>query len=134
MHLKHFKIIKKTMHCFFIDQSQILWDQHNHSNKRLDNQIVFKKLLESLEIPLWYEVSLCIQSKCGKIQTRKFPVFGHFSRSVLNSKIFHNLSIVTLAMLGNKSEIIYEPLRSNLKDLLVYIFILNDKTQLLSNV
>ena len=30
-----------------------------------------------------YEASLCIQSKCGKIRTRKNSVFGHFSRSVI---------------------------------------------------
>ena len=29
-----------------------------------------------------YEVSLRIQSKCGKIQTRNNSVFGHFSRSL----------------------------------------------------
>ena len=29
----------------------------------------------------WYRVSLRIQSKCGKIRTRKNSVFGHFSRS-----------------------------------------------------
>ena len=29
-----------------------------------------------------YSVSLHIQSKCGKIRTRKNSVFGHFSRSV----------------------------------------------------
>ena len=29
-----------------------------------------------------YRVSLRIQSKCGKIRTRKNSVFGHFSRSV----------------------------------------------------
>ena len=29
-----------------------------------------------------HTVSLCIQSKCGKIRTRKNYVFGHFSRSV----------------------------------------------------
>ena len=29
-----------------------------------------------------YEVSLRIQSECGKIQTRKNSVFEHFSRSV----------------------------------------------------
>ena len=28
-----------------------------------------------------YEVNLCIQSECGKIQTIKTSVFGHFSRS-----------------------------------------------------
>ena len=28
-----------------------------------------------------YGISLCIQSKCGKIQTRKNSVFGHFRRS-----------------------------------------------------
>ena len=28
-----------------------------------------------------YEVSLRIQSECGKIRTRKYSVFGHFSRS-----------------------------------------------------
>ena len=27
-----------------------------------------------------YEVSLRIQSKCGKIRTKKYSVFGHFSR------------------------------------------------------
>ena len=30
----------------------------------------------------WIRVSLRIQSKCGKIRTRKNSVFGHFSRSV----------------------------------------------------
>ena len=35
-----------------------------------------------------YEVSLRIQSKCGKIQTRRNFAFGHFSRSVsLNNNI-----------------------------------------------
>ena len=29
-----------------------------------------------------YEVSLRIQSECGKIRTRNNSVFGHFSRSV----------------------------------------------------
>ena len=28
-----------------------------------------------------YVVSLRIQSECGKIRTRRNPVFGHFSRS-----------------------------------------------------
>ena len=28
-----------------------------------------------------YSVSLCIQSKCGKMQTRANPLFGHFSHS-----------------------------------------------------
>ena len=28
-----------------------------------------------------YSISLCIQSKCGKIRTSKNPVFGHFSCS-----------------------------------------------------
>ena len=36
-------------------------------------------------------VSLCIQSECGKIRTRKNSVFGHFSHSVScsHSTIFH---------------------------------------------
>ena len=29
-----------------------------------------------------YEVSLCMQSKCGKMRTRNSCVFGHFSLSV----------------------------------------------------
>ena len=32
-----------------------------------------------------YEVSLRIQSKCGKIQTRNYSVFGQFSRSGINA-------------------------------------------------
>ena len=32
-----------------------------------------------------YFVSLRIQPECGKIQTRKYSVFGHFSRSDVNS-------------------------------------------------
>ena len=28
-----------------------------------------------------YEVSLCVQSECRKMQTRKNSVFGHFSHS-----------------------------------------------------
>ena len=39
-----------------------------------------------------YFVSLSIQSKCGKIQTRKNSVFGHFSRSAYN----HQLSCVII--------------------------------------
>ena len=34
-----------------------------------------------------YGVSLRIQSECGKIQTRKNFVFGHFSRSVSGRKL-----------------------------------------------
>ena len=34
-----------------------------------------------------YEVSLRIQSECGKTRTRKNSVFGHFSRSDLERKI-----------------------------------------------
>ena len=35
-----------------------------------------------------YEVSLRIQSECGKIRTRKNSVSGHFSRSMLHDKLF----------------------------------------------
>ena len=34
-----------------------------------------------------YEVSLCIQSECGKIRTTKISVFRHFSRSVCFWKV-----------------------------------------------
>ena len=40
---------------------------------------VFSRILTD---PKRYEVSLRIQSECGKIRTRKNSVFGHFSRSV----------------------------------------------------
>ena len=35
-----------------------------------------------------YEVSLRIQSECGKIRTRNNTVFGHFSRSDWNEQSF----------------------------------------------
>ena len=42
-----------------------------------------------------YAVNLRIQSKCGKIRTRKNSVFGHFSRSEMIRKI-HQLTFVHL--------------------------------------
>ena len=38
-----------------------------------------------------YEVSLRIQSECGKIRTGKYSVFGHFSHSV-NLKLFQKIT------------------------------------------
>ena len=35
-----------------------------------------------------YEVSLRIQSECGKIRTRKYSVFGHISHSVICTLLF----------------------------------------------
>ena len=47
--------------------------------------------IRSFSGPNFYSVSLCIQSKYGKIRTRKSPVFGHFSRKRYSSAIsaFH---------------------------------------------
>ena len=39
-----------------------------------------------------YRVNLRIQSKYGKIRTRKNSVFGHFSRSVTSKRVGHDLS------------------------------------------
>ena len=38
-----------------------------------------------------YFVSLCIQSECGKIRTKKTSVFGHFSHSENHVPIWANL-------------------------------------------
>ena len=43
-----------------------------------------------------YFVSLCIQSECGKIRTRKKPVFGHISYSVLLMKLLHAIAKILL--------------------------------------
>ena len=45
-----------------------------------------------------YEISLCIQSECGKIRTRKSSVFGHISHSGNQELLsFHLLfSIISL--------------------------------------
>ena len=42
-----------------------------------------------------YRETRSIQSKCGKIRTRKNPVFGHFSRSVLYYNLQFRLPILT---------------------------------------
>ena len=41
-----------------------------------------------------YEVSLRIQSECGKIRARNYSVFGHFLRSVFRSNIFNIMGIL----------------------------------------
>ena len=40
-----------------------------------------------------YEVSLCIQSECRKIRTRKHSVFGHFSRSEICRELLKRLHL-----------------------------------------
>ena len=42
-----------------------------------------------------YEVSVRIQSECGKIRTRNSSVFGHFSRSALPVLILYLLPSLT---------------------------------------
>ena len=51
----------------------------------------------------FYFVSLRIQFKCGKIQTRNNSVFGHFSRSVCNFKKIQMNKIMSIATLVRSS-------------------------------
>ena len=44
-----------------------------------------------------YFVSLRIQSECGKIRTRKYSVFGHFSHSV-GCSFYHNFVFYSLRL------------------------------------
>ena len=58
-----------------------------------------------------YGVSLCIQSECGKIRTRKNSVFGHFSRSVrLPNLTKYSLSINKEAIWRNQALINFKKL------------------------
>ena len=43
-----------------------------------------------------HELNLRIQSKYGKIRTRKYSVFGHFLRSAFNLRLDHKEMIVHL--------------------------------------
>ena len=56
-----------------------------------------------------YEVSHRIQSKCGKIRTRKISVFGHISNSVIVSYKWETLYLLPRTLQRtqlNKTEII----------------------------
>ena len=49
-----------------------------------------------------YSVSLLIQPECGKMQTRKKSIFGHFSRSEFFMR-FYNTSPLTLRQLPSRN-------------------------------
>ena len=84
------KIGRKSTRSSLGNKTQTLYFQNNHPSQL--SKIINGHCVKSVQIRsffwsvfsrIWteYEVSLRIQSECGKIRTRKSSVFGHFSRS-----------------------------------------------------
>ena len=69
--------------CFFSRCQHTFIDEANFTSDTLrekwQNTEIFWSVFSRVRIE--YSISLRIQSKCGKIRTRKNSVFGHFSRS-----------------------------------------------------
>ena len=58
--------------------------QEYHAKNRFIMKLIDTLCEKGLNTEI-YEVNLRIQSQYGKIRTRKNPVFGHFSRSIIYS-------------------------------------------------
>ena len=53
--------------------------------------MLFIVIIENLKNLKYHSISLLIQSKCGKIGTRKNSVFEHFSRRVCTALIYFEI-------------------------------------------